>query len=301
MTSKSEIPLIDHKNSIEFHFGHIKWKAFNKDRRIFHINKLEEYRDKIRFPLPPHRKQVYDFIFLTNGKSVRYKGLNKYEITKNQFFFLPPFQITSHESMSKNASGYFLHFDVEIFASCNLHHELEKYPFLNFISNPLVSISSPAVVPILNILQRLEKLYKSHRLPDHRKLAFYILSLLEEVVSCMQIKTESKKQSSVVITQQYQDLLSRYIYQKNQVSDFANMLHVTPNHLNKCVKNTTGKTAQTLLNEMVLLEAKSLLHYSHLTIAEIADKLSNKSPSNFTRFFKSMTGQSPKEYLHTAN
>jgi AraC-like DNA-binding protein len=73
-------------------------------------------------------------------------------------------------------------------------------------------------------------------------------------------------------------------------------LNVTPNHLNKCVKTTTDKTAQDLLNEMLILEAKSLLKYSNLQIAEIAVKLCNQTPSNFARFFKSQTGISPKEY-----
>jgi AraC-like DNA-binding protein len=48
---------------------------------------------------------------------------------------------------------------------------------------------------------------------------------------------------------------------------------------------------------MLILEAKSLLKYSNLQIAEIAVKLCNQTPSNFARFFKSQTGVSPKQYL----
>ena len=47
---------------------------------------------------------------------------------------------------------------------------------------------------------------------------------------------------------------------------------------------------------MLVLEAKSLIKYSNLNIAEIAVKLSDQTPSNFARFFKKQTGVTPKEY-----
>jgi AraC-like DNA-binding protein len=47
----------------------------------------------------------------------------------------------------------------------------------------------------------------------------------------------------------------------------------------------------------VILEAKTLLKYSNLQISEIAVKLSDQTPSNFARFFKTQTGITPKEYL----
>ncbi|WP_409024985.1 helix-turn-helix domain-containing protein [Jiulongibacter sediminis] len=66
--------------------------------------------------------------------------------------------------------------------------------------------------------------------------------------------------------------------------------------MNKCVKKITHKTAQELLNEMIIMEAKSLLKYTDLQVAEVAVRLCNQNPSNFSRFFKSQTGYSPKAY-----
>ena len=74
------------------------------------------------------------------------------------------------------------------------------------------------------------------------------------------------------------------------------MLAVSPNHLNKCVKAATGKSAQELLSEMVLLEARVLLRQTSLTVNEIAWKIGKEDPSDFIRFFKSKTGQTPTEY-----
>jgi hypothetical protein len=67
------------------HFG-TEWKMnVTEFHHLFHINKIEEVRAKIKFPLQPHRKTVFDFILLTQGHSVRSKGLHKYEFSKNTF------------------------------------------------------------------------------------------------------------------------------------------------------------------------------------------------------------------------
>ena len=71
---------------------------------------------------------------------------------------------------------------------------------------------------------------------------------------------------------------------------------IVANHLNKCVKTTTGQSAQDLLNEMIVLEAKVLLKQTDMQISEIAYKLSQQNHSDFSRFFKAKTGMSPKEY-----
>jgi AraC family transcriptional activator of pobA len=50
------------------------------------------------------------------------------------------------------------------------------------------------------------------------------------------------------------------------------------------------------LDEMILLEAKVLLKQTDLSISEIAYKIGEKGSSNFSRFFRTKTGVTPKEY-----
>jgi AraC family transcriptional regulator, transcriptional activator of pobA len=297
MKKDINIPVIEPNGMDSFHFGGVSW-PFNvsKDHNLFHINRIENYRDKLSFPLPPHRKTVYDLIFLTKGSSIRSKGLANYEFGVGQFFFLPPYQITSHEFMSKDAQGYFVHFDIDILKHCSLDKHLNKFNFLNFLSNPVVSVSTEAVEPILNIFHRLEVLDQETENKQMELIAFYVFALLKEASLFAGNDLKPQKNAAASLVQRYKEALSQFIYQKQKVSDYADYLHVTPNHLNKCVKSITMKSSQDLLNEMMILEAKSLLKYSNLHIAEIAIKLGNQTPSNFARFFKSKTGMMPKEY-----
>lgn len=301
MTKSNPIPTIAPTNSEDFHFGNVKWKLpFPEIHNLFHINRLEDFRDKLSFPLPPHRKTVYDIIFLTQGESCRSKGLNQYTFRANDFFFLPAYQITEHHYMSTDIKGYYLHFDIKIFQLLSSHRFLDNFPFFDFLTNPVVSVAPEMQQSILNLFERLEKLNQKLKSEDVCLVAHYLLTLMMEAKSFVLPDKSAPKNSATQLTQLFKNALAQHIYKKQKINEYADLLCVTPNHLNKCVKATTDKTAQDLLKEMLILEAKSLLKYSNLSISQIAVQLCNEDPSNFARFFKSQTGISPKEYQQTA-
>jgi AraC-like DNA-binding protein len=265
----------------------------------FHVNKLEDVVDHLNFPFPPHRQTVYDFVFLTQGRSTRSKGLDTYEFCADTFFFLPAYQISKHESMSADVKGFYCHFDMEIFNTKWMKPDmLAEFPFLQFNGNPLIKIDETSKQHILNILSRLEQEYTQNEKFDLDIIRANLLALLLEVKKFSK-QEKTTENSAFRITQQYKNKLARYIYEKRSVADYASMLAVSPNHLNKCVKAATGKSAQELLSEMVLLEAKVLLKQTSLTINEIAWKIGKEDPSDFIRFFKSKTSLTPTEYRKT--
>jgi AraC family transcriptional regulator, transcriptional activator of pobA len=298
MPKPTSIPIWQLDEMSVHHFGQAQTPLFGSTtQHIFHINKLEDYLDKLNFPLPPHRKPVYDFLFLTRGTTRRSKALNNYEIGADTFFFLPAHQITNHDFMSKDTEGYFCHFDFDIFTK-NLPelNILRDFPFLQFIGDPIVEINASIRPFILNLFQRLEAEYKQEKIDNFNIIAVYLFTLFSEIKRFYNPSVSTKRSSALTITQNFKDALSNHIYEKQKVSEYANMLSVSPNHLNKCVKHATGQSAQDLLNEMVLLEAKILLRQTDLSINEIAFKISQQDASDFSRFFKAKTGFTPKQY-----
>ncbi|MCU7549755.1 helix-turn-helix domain-containing protein [Chitinophagaceae bacterium LB-8] len=279
------------------HFGDADWQPLQTGiSQFFHINRIEDYIEHIKFPLPPHRKTVYDFIFLTQGHSVRTKGLDKYEIEAPSFFYLPPYQITTHEIMSRDAKGFYCHFDAEILTKYYKPNDLVKeFPFLQFIGNPIINVEQQVIHPITNLLSRLKGEYDLHA-QQFDVIGIYLLALFVEVKRFMGPATKLLENASFRVTQQYKEALMQFVYQKQKVSLYADLLAVTPNHLNKCVKAVTGKSAHDLLDEMILLEAKALLKQTSLSISEIADKVGKEYLSDFVRFFKTKTSLTPTEY-----
>ena len=292
--NNKQIPILEGAKLDEFHFGNVQ-RRFSNQNHLFHINRLEDVRSQLTFPLSPHRKTVYDLLFLTNGKSIRSKGLNQYRFHKYQFFFLPALQITAHENMSEDVRGYFIHFYPEFFSQTRQF--LQSYSFLQFNTPPIVTIPEQDVEPVLNILERLIDLYENNYHKEYNLIEWYLMALFTEANRYVEKVEPLPKNTAAALTQLYKDKLTQHIYTHHSVKEYAQMLHVSPNHLNKCIRKTLHKTAQSLLNEMLIMEAKSLLKYSDLSISEIAEKLTGSNPSNFSRFFKKQTGITPSDYL----
>ncbi|HWJ26757.1 MAG TPA: helix-turn-helix domain-containing protein [Flavisolibacter sp.] len=279
------------------HFGDTEWKPiYSGISSFFHINRIEDYRKYLRLPLPPHRKTVYDFIFLTQGNSLRSKGLDEYMMTQNSFFFLPPFQITNHKSMSDDARGFYCHFDAEILLKYYKHDQLlAEFPFLQFIGHPIIQLEQSAVESVVHILNRLKNEYDLKR-DRFDIISVYMMALLVEVKQYYGNVIKTGENAAFRVTKQYKEALMQYVYEKQKIMQYADMLAVTPNHLNKCVKAVTGKSAHDLLDEMILLEAKALLRQTNFPISDIAFKVGKEFLSDFVRFFKGKTGLTPTEY-----
>lgn len=263
----------------------------------FHINRIEDVFAKIRFPLAPHRKTVYDFIFLAEGTTARSKDLHRFEFGRNTFFFLPALQISAHEYMSADAKGFFCHFNADILNNLFPNTPFyDNFPFWQFSAHPLVTINDAMREPILNILNRLLSEYESNPSPSPAILSAYLVTLFTELSIVKTASVLTSQHSALRLTEKYKDLLSRSIYSHHKVTEYASMMAITPDHLNKCVKSTLGKTAQELLSDRIILEAKVLLKQTALSVSEIAFKFAETNPSDFARFFKAKTGFTPKEY-----
>lgn len=89
-------------------------------------------------------------------------------------------------------------------------------------------------------------------------------------------------------------------FRKERFLDFyADLLEVTPKHLSRTIKKQTGFTAVDWIERFVILEAKVLLKSSNLNIQQIADELNFPSQSFFGKYFKKLTGMSPKEFRNS--
>ena len=71
--------------------------------------------------------------------------------------------------------------------------------------------------------------------------------------------------------------------------DFADRLSIHVNHLNKVLRETTGKTTTELISNRLINEAKILLKETDWNISEVAYSLGFDELSHFSHFFKKQT------------
>lgn len=293
-----EIPTLNAFEIRNFFFKDSEQKnSLHPPSNFFYISRIENFKDSMKFPLLPHRKTVFDFEFITHGSTARSKGLDSYKLGENTFFFLPAYQISMHEQMSEDSKGFYCHFELDLLQHSLGHRAIvQEFSFLNFASNPVLIVPEENLQDILNILHRIEKEFLGNHKDKYEVIKMNLLCLFVELRRFSQPDLIQNKNAALRITQQYKNALIQFIYEKTLVSEYADLLSISPNHLQKCVKSITGKSAHTLLDEMVLLESKVLLKQSALAISDIAFKIGKQDPSDFARFFKSKTGYTPTEY-----
>jgi len=94
----------------------------------------------------------------------------------------------------------------------------------------------------------------------------------------------------------FQKLIEANYIKLKLPKDYANLLYITPNHLNAVCKDLLGMQAGEVIRNRTILEAKRLLTNAQLNITEIAFKLNFSDNSYFTKFFKKFEGITPEEF-----
>ena len=86
------------------------------------------------------------------------------------------------------------------------------------------------------------------------------------------------------------------VLQLRTASEYADTLRVHVNHLNKVLKEVTGRTTTEIIAGRVTQEAKVLLKQTNWNISEIAYGLGFDEVAHFSNFFKKQTNQSPLSF-----
>lgn len=91
-------------------------------------------------------------------------------------------------------------------------------------------------------------------------------------------------------------LIEASFRQQPGVEELAAQLELSSTHLNSICRQQAGASALNLLHQRLVLEARRELTYTNLTIGQISDGLGFSEPAYFTRFFKRLTGTSPRDF-----
>ncbi len=91
-------------------------------------------------------------------------------------------------------------------------------------------------------------------------------------------------------------LLQQHYRQERTVAFYAGQLCISPKYLSLLVREVTGRTAATIIDQFVINEAKNMLRFSGYTIQQVAYKLNFPNQSAFGKYFKHITGLSPTAF-----
>ncbi len=92
-------------------------------------------------------------------------------------------------------------------------------------------------------------------------------------------------------------LLDENYTHERSVNYYAQKLHISPKYLSATTTAITGTSASRIIDDYVSLQIKQLLYTNTKSVKDISEELNFQSQSFFGRYFKRITGMSPREYI----
>lgn len=251
--------------------------------------------------MPTYRRDFFK-ISLILGKGVLHYASKSIEINGNALSFSNPNIPYSWEATSPEQSGYFCLFKEEFLHSGLRSESLNDSPLFKVGGTPVFFLEEAQVKPISEIYEKMlveiasDYIYKYDLLKNYVNLIIHEAMKLQPATSYFKHHNASSRIAKLFIElleRQFPIDSSDHILQLKTAADYAERLSVHVNHLNRAVKEVTGKTTTEHIAERITNEAKALLKHTDWNVSEIAFCLGFGYPAYFNNFFKKQTGRIP--------
>lgn len=270
--------------------------VFDEDSRHFWTDDLSGILEKFPVLEFPHKQSFYLLIFIETAEGVITIDNQKIRIDEAKVIIIPPGCINSID-INRLAKGKIICFSENFFSLRYNNNTLYQFSFLQRGAKPFIRLNNEQLKKWKILLDMLVDEFKQKRKESQKALRSYLNIILVELERLYKptgfVKRKNVRYEKV---QQFEDLIDKYYVSKKLPSAYADLLHVSPNYLNKICKEEKGQTAGDLIRKRIIIEAQRLLHYTYDTVSEIADQLGFESVSYFVTFFKKNTGISPENF-----
>lgn len=163
----------------------------------------------------------------------------------------------------------------------------------------LVRLSPREQIAAEQLLEQMLEERSEPRWADGIMLQSLLVQLLALAVRAMRA---SGAPSSVYVSPRHRkisevvDYINRHYAEPLRLDQLADRFYVSPFHLSRMFKETTGFTFIEYLNHVRVKEAQGLLRRSKDRVLTIAGRVGFDSISHFGRVFKQLTGITPLQY-----
>jgi len=218
-------------------------------------------------------------------------GSNQFKVKEGSLITIGP-GIVCHWLSEFNTKHDTIYFTDELLKNMLKGSALKMFPFFMPGGNHVIDLRAEEAEQLKTLFNTMKQFTG-----DEEVVAGIVYSMLT-LVSRYHKQQPGKTQSSNAerIAGNFRSLLSKYFLQSKEVGFYAGELNITPKYLSEVLLNETGKTAKTLIDEHVFLEAKSLLRQTTMSVQEICHWLGYEDTSYFTKAFKKQENLTPLAY-----
>jgi AraC family transcriptional regulator, transcriptional activator of pobA len=249
----------------------------------------------------PYNRRDYYKISLIIGRGNLYYADKTIEINKNALVFFNPQVPYAWEATSDDQSGYFCLFTAD-FIHAHGNASILESPLFQIGGNPVFFINKKQENHLSMIFEKMLSERDSEYIYKYDLLRNYVNLIIHEALKFRPSDIHHHASASSRITSLFIELLERqfpvdsleHSLKLRTANDYATHLSIHPNHLNRAVREVTGKTTTEHITSRIVKEARALLMHTDWSVSEIAYCLGFEYPAYFNNFFKKQTSFTPR-------
>ena len=280
--------------------------GIHKEIGHFNVFNVKEILERIKKEPGhvPYNRRLYYKINLVRGHNVAEYADKVINIEKNALVFGTPKIPYSWIPQDANQGGYFCLFTDEFLVQSKSGVVLDSLPIFSPGGCPVFLLTDEQADEISLIFIKMQQEITSNYLYKYDLIRNYLLELIHYGQKLQPLTNyNNSHNASARVSSLFIELLERQfpIASPDQkialrtAKDYADRLAVHSNHLNKVLKESTGKTTTEHIASRLIQEARILLRQTDWNISEIAYSLGFEQLSHFSNFFKKQTSLSPVE------
>jgi AraC-like DNA-binding protein len=249
----------------------------------------------------PHVLDFYDILLVTAGRGAFVLDGHRHVVAPRRVLFTTPGQVRQWEVRGLN--GLCLFFPaVFLDQFFNDRLFLHRLPYFHVPeSQGSLRLSGAGFASLRRPLLAMRR--ELHRLkPDSEHL---LRALLYEVLVTLSRLYRRQRASGPAglphpVMLRFRELVEREAMRQHDVAHYARQLAVSPGHLNVLSHRHLGRSAKAVITDRLSVQARRMLLYSTLSVAQVGYALGFRDPSYFTRFFRRENGRSPSAFRQMA-
>jgi AraC family transcriptional activator of pobA len=250
----------------------------------------------------PYNRRMYYKISLINGHNRAEYADKVIDIKKHGLLFASPKVPYNYVPQNEKQSGYFCIFTDEFLNSARTGFLLDELPIFKAGGYPVFQLSSPKAKELNTLFEKMSAELASDYAYKYDLLRNYVLELihygqkLQPGIAAYATHNATTRLSSLfveLLERQFPITSPQQQLELRTAKDYAERLAIHVNHLNKVLKESTGKTTSDFISGRISQEAKILLKQTDWNVSEIAYSLGFEEVAHFSNFFKKQVGLSP--------
>lgn len=266
----------------------------------FHLYRNEDADKTGKQIMDPHRNNFFQISIDIRSSYELKLSSHCIQTSSNKVYFAGTGKLTSWKSPDKREwQGFSMMFKPDFLSIGNMNSPfLSDFPFLRSNGAPSIDLSEYDQQFLIDICEKIlaEQNLLSPDLSILKHYLYIILLHLKRMYAAQQGIKGNLHSRELELISAFESLVDKHFLEFKSIQGYADKLCISPKYLSEITKRVSGKTAKELVMSRIFFEAKSLLKQTDFSVNQIADELQFGDASNFTKFFKKLSGKIPSSY-----